>query len=204
MPRNRRFKSRRRQRQRRVTRKQRGGRLPPLKEGVIQWPPNDGCVGEPIQVTFQKGDIIDRFGPPSGTFVSPTEDAARRIAGGLGITNNQPNTYSYTNRALPYAGVTNSGVSGNTLRKQMYNSTYKQNLERGDTDYHQYVVLLDGVITGKACVAAPVFNTSGGAIQVKLDKTINEFVNNGAIEERPVTKVPGYFRRNDEVTAFGA
>ena len=181
---------------RRRFRRQHGGKLPALKEGAIKWPPQEGCDGEPKIIVFQKNDTFDRFGPTSGSYVSPTGETAARIAMELGITNSQPPVYSYTNRGLPYAGVSDSGISGNLLRKKLYTETYTKNLQDGTTDYSTYKVLSDGGVGGKACVAAAVFNTSGGAIQVKLDLPISEYLKNQAIEPQVVTAIPGYFRED--------
>ncbi len=35
------------------------------------WPPNRGFIGTPTATTLQPGALVDRFGAPSGTFVSP-------------------------------------------------------------------------------------------------------------------------------------
>jgi len=39
--------------------------------GSIRWPANDGFVGRPTTQTLQPGTVVDRFGPPSGSFVAP-------------------------------------------------------------------------------------------------------------------------------------
>ncbi|PTY82163.1 TNT domain-containing protein, partial [Heyndrickxia sporothermodurans] len=39
--------------------------------GEINWPPNNGFEGEPYKIKLEKGKIIDRYGSPGGTFVSP-------------------------------------------------------------------------------------------------------------------------------------
>jgi len=194
-------RTRRNKRTRRFTKKQRGGSLPALRRGSIQWPPNEGCADSPRKIVFRAGEMLDRFGPPSGSYVSPMGEAAVRIASELGKTNRQPTAYSYTNRALPYAGVSNGGVNGNLLRKKMYNETYLQNLRRGSSDYHVYKVLADGEVKGNGCIAAPVFNTKGGAIQVKLDSSIESLLENKVLEEMPVTQIPGYFPENTMIVA---
>ncbi|OKI15376.1 hypothetical protein A6A25_13720 [Saccharothrix sp. CB00851] len=35
-----------------------------------KYPPNDGFVGEPSMTELQPGDVVDRFGGPSGTFLA--------------------------------------------------------------------------------------------------------------------------------------
>ncbi|MBO1512691.1 T7SS effector LXG polymorphic toxin [Metabacillus bambusae] len=39
--------------------------------GNINWPPNNGFEGKPIKIEIERGTVIDRYGAPSGTFVSP-------------------------------------------------------------------------------------------------------------------------------------
>lgn len=39
--------------------------------GDINWPPNNGFDGEPVKMKLEQGTIIDRYGGPNGTFVSP-------------------------------------------------------------------------------------------------------------------------------------
>ncbi|MGE6203858.1 TNT domain-containing protein [Guptibacillus hwajinpoensis] len=39
--------------------------------GNINWPPNNGFDVEPVVVTLDNGVLIDRYGNPGGTFVSP-------------------------------------------------------------------------------------------------------------------------------------
>ncbi len=39
--------------------------------GNINWPPNNGFDGEPSIMTLKKGELIDRYGAPSGGFFSP-------------------------------------------------------------------------------------------------------------------------------------
>jgi hypothetical protein len=142
------------------------------------------------------GDLFDRFGSESGTYISPVGATADRIASLLGI-GDQPNVYAYTNRALPYAGVTDGGVEGNVLRARIYTETYRRNLEVGKADYHQYRVLKNDEISGKACIVAPVFNASGGGIQINLTTPIEQLLSNSVIEEIPITQVPAYFRRKE-------
>lgn len=194
MPHRRHSIRRKRQNRRRKTRHQRGGSLPRLRSGAIRWPANEGCAGQPTRIEFQVGELFDRFGPETGTYTSPVGIAADRIASILGITEDQPNIYSYSSRALPYAGVSNSGVEGNALRADKYTSTYTQNLqgEQGTTDYHTYEVLKPG-IGGAACLAAPAFNTPGNAIQVNLERSVADLLAQGMIKERPVDVIPGYF-----------
>lgn len=38
--------------------------------GDINWPPNNGFLGEPIDMELKKGDLIDRYGGPQGNFFS--------------------------------------------------------------------------------------------------------------------------------------
>ncbi|MEK5500488.1 glycohydrolase toxin TNT-related protein [Bacillus sp. FSL M8-0168] len=39
--------------------------------GDINWPPHNGFEGEPMKMKLEQGTIIDRYGNPNGTFVSP-------------------------------------------------------------------------------------------------------------------------------------
>ena len=41
------------------------------ENGNINWPPNNGFDGDPYPETLSQGTIIDRYGDPEGTFVSP-------------------------------------------------------------------------------------------------------------------------------------
>jgi hypothetical protein len=190
----RRRQTRRKQRQQRRTqrRRQRGGRLPPLMHGVIKWPPRGGCAGNPIPVTLEIDDLFDRFGPESGTYISPVGATAARIAKTLGIAEEQPNLYSYTNRALPYAGVTGGGVEGNVLRDTTYRKIYRKNLAANTSDYHLYRVTANDAVNGMACIVAPAFNTAGGGVQINLKKPVGQYVGMQAIEEKPLERIPAY------------
>lgn len=46
-----------------------------------EWPPNRGFLGPPVRVSLCPGTIVDRYGAPTGTFVSPqgTPFAARAL-----------------------------------------------------------------------------------------------------------------------------
>jgi hypothetical protein len=171
---------------------QRGGGFPPLKPGAIAWPSKEGCVGNLIPITLVAGDVIDRFGPATGNYVSPVGETADRIAKILGRGEDQPNVYAYANRALPYAGVTDGGVEGDSLRKQSYMKTYKKNLSAGRTDYHQYRVQANDAVRGTACIVAPAFNTRGGGIQIRLEKPVGHYLGPRVLEEMPLNRVPAY------------
>lgn len=194
-----------RTRRTRKTRRLRGGALPFLKENAIQWPDNNGCLTEFKEVRFQVGDTFDRFGSETGLFVSPTFATADKFAAMLDLPNPEaPNRYSYTQRALPYAGVNNAGFKSNNTRRFLYTSSYKQNLNksfsnRSALNYHQYRVVKGNTVYGQGCVIAPSFNTDGGGIQVMLNKPIYKLLAEGAIREEPVTNIPGYFPMNESI-----
>ncbi len=40
-------------------------------KATISWPPNDGCVDAPVQVTLPAGTLIERFGNEGGAFFFP-------------------------------------------------------------------------------------------------------------------------------------
>ena len=170
----------------------RGGSLPPLKLNAIQWPPMKGCVKDFQPIIFDVGELFDRFGSTRGTNVSPMFETAKRIAKQIGLSEKQPNVYSYTQRALPYVGISKNGSKDNTSRKLLYNSSYKKNKNKKETDYHQYKVLNADSVHGGACEVAPAFNTTGGGIQVKLTKNIETLLKEGAIEEIYITNIPDY------------
>jgi hypothetical protein len=52
--------------------------------GNIRWPPNSGFAGTPVDDVLEVGTRIDRYGRPSGSFVSPqdTPYSARSLAPG--------------------------------------------------------------------------------------------------------------------------
>ena len=177
--------TRRRLRKRKHTvrnkRKQRGGIFPKLRNNAIKWPPNEGCELNPVTVTLQRGDLIDRFGPTSGSYVSPIGNTARRIGNLLSIPeSNTKNKYTYKNRALPYAGVNSAGFKNNTVRKTLYNNESKKGANA--LGYHQYEILQD-IDNCSACKAASAFDTPGGAIQIKLPMSIQELIDNGRVKE---------------------
>lgn len=177
----------------RKLRKYKGGSLPSLKQHAIQWPPMKGCKKEFIPVVFNVGEMFDRFGSVRGTNVSPMFETASRIAKEIGLSEKQPNIYSYTQRALPYIGITNSGFEKNNSRKLLYNYSYKN---KQNTDYHTYKVLKPDSVKGGACEVAPAFDTSGGGIQVKLEKNIETLLKEGVIEEIDISNIPPYFPSN--------
>jgi hypothetical protein len=47
---------------------------------TISWPPNDGCVAAPVQVTLPPGTLIDRFGSEGGSFFYPKGERFRARA----------------------------------------------------------------------------------------------------------------------------
>jgi hypothetical protein len=211
-------------RQRRQT--QRGGRFSPLRAGAIVWPERGGCdKGKSLpNFIFYRGEIFDRFGPPSGTYISPVGDAADRLAGLLEedtaeMSNTQPNVYTYASRALPYAGVTDAGVADNSLRRSIYEKVYSDDFKKyaanpalqpgqdrgiNGLDYHKYRVLQEGVV-GMACRAAPAFNTPGGALQVNLKEPISKYIADNLIEELLVKDLPPYSEGGSPITlAFKA
>jgi hypothetical protein len=53
---------------------------------------------------------------------------------------------------------------------------------------------MNGIVRGKACVVAPVFDTPGGGIQINLAEPIAQLLRMGAIEEIPINKIPAYGR----------
>jgi hypothetical protein len=181
---------------RRKTRKMKGGTIPSLKKNAIIWPEKEGCGTDFQLITFNIGEVFDRFGSTKGSYVSPMFETAERIAKEIRLSEEQPNVYSYTQRALPYIGINNSGFRNNNSRKLLYNSSYKKNTNKKATDYRQYKVLNANSVYGNACKIAPAFNTSGGGIQVKLTKNIETLLKEGAIEEIDISNIPPYFSSN--------
>ncbi len=176
-----------------------------MKDKAIVWPPLGGCaVGSKIipNFTLHKDDVFDRFGPLTGKYVSPVGDAAERLARAFegvnwvyGMKDTEPTVYSYTNRALPYAGVSDAGVEGNALRQNLYQRTYSENIKTGkQVDYNQFRVRKP--VVGNACRAGAAFNTSGGALQLELRDSVQDLLRLGAIEHLKVEQLPPYFRKN--------
>jgi len=159
-------------RSRRRSRKYRGGG-PQIDPATIQWPSDFGCdIGSKRIITLQPGTYIDRFGPPSGFFVSPVIK--------------QP--YSYSERSLPWLGITNTKKTltngrERSIRKEYYYMDYENPLIKIDEDqYHIYKVqeAIDGV---EACTAAPYFDYPGGAVQYKLPRAVKEYIDEGKLKE---------------------
>ena len=206
----RRKRTRGRRRQQRRT--QRGGRLLPLKDKAIVWPPLGGCAeGSKIieNYALQKGDIFDRFGPLSGKYVSPIGIAAEKLARALDgaqwaptVGNTEPTVYSYTNRALPYAGVSDAGVARDALRQNLYRRSYEEDVKSGrQIDYGQFQVLEP--VVGNACRAGAAFNTSGGALQLELTASVEDLLKRRKIELLPIKEIPPYFRRDGPIMVGG-
>lgn len=182
----------------RKKRRQKGGRLPSLRNSAIKWPEKKGCVSDFVSVSLVPGDTFDRFGSVRGTNISPTGLTAQRLAIQLGIPNIPPESYSYTERSLPYVGVTNSGFVKNNVRHKFYKNSYRENLKDLSTiDYHQYEVL--DTIEGNMCVAAPAFDMEGGAIQIKLNSNIETLLKENKIKVIQIESVPGYFKSDDKI-----
>jgi len=155
-------------RRRKSRRRQRGGQKP-RNIGRINWPAQDGCLNDAQEISVLPGIMIDRFGPPSGNYVSP-----------VSITQ-----YSYSERALPYYGTENkeyTTTNGKAMnREQMYYSDFsKSNIQKDD--YHIYKVLKP-IQGAQKCKVAPSFNYPGNGIQFKLPKTVSEYLADGTLKE---------------------
>ena len=61
--------------------------------GTINWPPNRGNVGVPNPVVIPPGALIDRYGHPYGTFVSPVGVPAPKRSLAPGTTQTPYNIY---------------------------------------------------------------------------------------------------------------
>ena len=48
-----------------------GTMFPAAYQRMPGWPPNHGFMGDPEEITLRPGTIVDRYGPPTGRFVSP-------------------------------------------------------------------------------------------------------------------------------------
>ena len=128
----------------------------------IDWPPIDGCLEKAKPFTVKKGTIIDRFGGPTGFFVSPQG-------------------YSYAQRSLPYISSEDDCVN---YYKHVYD------LANPLQNYHLYVVNKD--IEVLACEAAPAFGAPGGAIQYKYSNSIKQLLDDNIISEIPVKDFPPF------------
>jgi len=53
-------------------------------DGSYAWPDNLGFVGDPVENVLEKGTILDRFGEPSGSFMSPADNTFEQRALGPG------------------------------------------------------------------------------------------------------------------------
>ncbi len=147
---------------RRRSRKYQGGG-PPIDPATIQWPPDFGCHIETKRIiTLQPGTYIDRFGPPSGFFVSPVVK--------------QP--YSYSERSLPWLGITNTKE-----RRDYYYMDYENPLIPIDEDQYHIYKVQESINDVEACTAAPYFDYTGGAIQYRLPRTVQDYINDGILIE---------------------
>ena len=70
-----------------------------------EWPPNMGALGEEVPVVLQPGTIVDRFGSPRGSFLSPegTSYGSRALKPG---TLNQPYTVYAVETPIPVQQAT--------------------------------------------------------------------------------------------------
>jgi hypothetical protein len=156
---------------RRRSRKHRGGG-PPIDPATIPWPPRDGCSeGSDRTLTLSVGSYIDRFGPTTGFYASPIVK--------------QP--YSYSERSMPWLGLTNSKItkrngSQKSIRRHYYYIDYENPLIEIDKDnYHVYEVMQP--IDVKECTAAPYFDYPGGARQYKFQYSIQKYIDEGKLRE---------------------
>ena len=136
---------------------------------VIDWiheAPNNGCNDEVKPIKLGVDTIIDRFGPPSGSYFSPFK--------------NNETPYSYMSRSLPY-------ITNVVYCVREYNEVY----DMPKHIYHVYIVLKE--FTVNSCTASKAFNAPGGAIQyIAVDETktnnpttmtIEQLINGGFIRE---------------------
>jgi Tuberculosis necrotizing toxin len=128
----------------------------------INWPPKDGCLADPVPFTVKKGTVIDRFGGPTGFFMSPEG-------------------YTYVQRSLPY--ISSEAECVNYYR-------YVYNLDNPLQNYHLYRVNKDFDVL--ACEAAPAFGAPGGAIQYKYSKSIQQLLDENFITELDIKNFPPF------------
>lgn len=160
---------RRTRRLRRRSKRQRGG-TKPENLGKILWPQQNGCLDQATTITVEPGTYIDRFGPPTGNFVSPVIISP----------------YTYSERSLPYYGT--QDVEYNTKnarkldRKSMYYNDFKpENIP--DDDYHIYRVIKP-IENVEKCTVAPAFNYKGNGIQYKLPNSVQSYILDGTLDEK--------------------
>jgi predicted ribonuclease toxin of YeeF-YezG toxin-antitoxin module len=75
--------------------------------GNINWPPNDGFDGDPIEMELEKGILIDRYGGPGGSFFSPEGISYEQRA--LALHSDEADYYVY--RVLENFGVTGGKIA---------------------------------------------------------------------------------------------
>jgi hypothetical protein len=72
----------------------------------VSYPLNRGFQGPPERMTLQLGTLVDRYGPPSGRFVSPQGVSAAARSLPPGVANAQLNTYQVLKPFDVYGGPT--------------------------------------------------------------------------------------------------
>ena len=148
--------------------------------GKIKWPEECGYTINPItgkaikyEVVLKKGDIIDRYGAPNGTFTSPIID-------GMSIP--------YEQRSLPYLDNKNAyhqyeiTRDFNELSEVIKNCKDKDLVELINADALRYGIDLDNLKTYGGEIA-PAFDAIGGGTQFQLPLSVDYLIKLGFLKE---------------------
>ena len=148
--------------------------------GKIKWPEESGYTINPVtgkaikyEVVPKKGDIIDRYGTPNGTFTSPIIDDI---------------SIPYEQRALPY--LDNKNVyhqyeitrDFNELSEAIKNCKDKDLVELINADALRYGIDLDNLKTYGGEIA-PAFDAIGGGTQWQLPLSVDYLIKLGFLKE---------------------
>ena len=148
--------------------------------GRIKWPDESGytidtVTGKAIkhEVIPKKGDIIDRYGAPNGTFTSPINDNM---------------SIPYEQRALPYLENKNAyhqykiTRNFNELSEAIKNCKDKDLVEMINADALRYGINLDNLKTYGGEIA-PAFDAIGGGTQWQLPLSVDYLIKLGFLKE---------------------
>ena len=148
--------------------------------GRIKWPDESGYTIDTItgkaiknEVIPKKGDIIDRYGSPNGTFTSP-------------INNNV--SIPYEQRALPYLENKNAyhqyKITRNfdELSEAIKSCKDKDLVEMINADALRYGINLDNLKTYGGEIA-PAFDAIGGGTQWQLPLSVDYLIKLGFLKE---------------------
>ncbi|MBC1446629.1 glycohydrolase toxin TNT-related protein [Listeria welshimeri] len=148
--------------------------------GNIKWPLHDGFVldsaGKPIMknVDLKTGQILDRYGNPSGTFTSPVENG--KIP-------------SYDTRGLPYPESVMDYHQYKVVKdvnmknvQQGYNKLSDLDKEMLDTLMARYEFTLEDIASPKLGNISEVFGAGGGT-QIQFGTSVEWYEKMGILKE---------------------